>query len=123
MAKTSFTTPADYLASLDADDRALVEAVMGAIRAAVPEAEETISYQLPAFRDHGWVLYVSVAKKHVALSCPPPFTVFDEFASELAAYGRTKSAIQLPKSEPLPLDLIGAMAAFRAKENRTRASA
>ena len=120
MAKTDFKTPADYLATLGDDDRALVTDLMDAIRAGVPGAEEVISYQIPAFKHHGFVFYVMAAKQHVSISCPPPFTVFDEFASELAPYKKSKSAIRFPKSQPLPLGLITRMAAFRAAENQSR---
>lgn len=122
MAKTDFTTPDDYLATLGDADRALVTAVMDAIRAGVPGAEEVISYQIPAFKHHGFVFYVMAATKHVSISCPPPFTVFDEFAAELAPYKRSGSAIQFPKRAPLPLDLITRMAAFRSAENESRAT-
>jgi uncharacterized protein YdhG (YjbR/CyaY superfamily) len=122
LAKTDFKTPDDYLATLGDDDRALVTDVMDAIRAGVPGAEEVISYQIPAFKHHGFVFYVSAAKHHVSISCPPPFTVFDEFAAELVPYKKSKSAIQFPKNQPLPLQLITRMAASRAAENEARAT-
>lgn len=117
MAKTDFKTVDDYLASLSADDRKAVHAVCDAIQNAVPDAEGTISYQIPAYRYHGWIFYVSAASKHYAISCPPPFTVYEVFKAELASYKSSKTTIQFPKSAPLPLKLIGDMSAYRAKEN------
>jgi uncharacterized protein YdhG (YjbR/CyaY superfamily) len=66
------------------------------------------------------VAYVAVAKSHVSLSCPPPQAMFERFAAELAPYRRTKSAVQFPKSEPLPLDLIARMVRFQADHNATK---
>jgi uncharacterized protein YdhG (YjbR/CyaY superfamily) len=86
----------------------------------VPEAEEVISYSIPAFKYHGWIFYVSAYTKHFSLSCPPPFTFFDVFKDELARYKKSKSTIQFPLDEPAPLELIQKMAQFRAKENLER---
>ena len=122
MAKTDFRPANEYIASVPEADRAGLEAIRGAIRDAVPEAEETISYQIPAFRTgDGWIFYYSVYANHFSLACPPPWTEREAFKAELAPYKTSKSAIQLPKSAPLPLKLIGEMAAFRAREAAGRA--
>jgi uncharacterized protein YdhG (YjbR/CyaY superfamily) len=83
----------------------------------VPAAESVISYQIPAFRHYGWIFYVSAHKEHYTLSCPPPIPAFDKFKKELARYGKTKSSVKIPKKEPLPLALIGKMAAWHASVN------
>lgn len=122
MAKTDFKTAEAYIASAPDADRAGLEAIRKAIRDAVPEAEETISYQIPAFRTgDGWIFYYSVYVNHFSIACPPPWTEREAFKAELAPYKMSKSAIQFPKSEPLPLELIGEMAAFRAREAANRA--
>jgi uncharacterized protein YdhG (YjbR/CyaY superfamily) len=120
MAKTDFKTVEDYLATLSADDRTAVRAICDTIQKAVPDAEETISYQLPAYKYHGWIFYVSTATKHYAISCPPPFTVYEAFKAQLAPYQASKTTIQFPKSAPVPLKLIGDMSAYRAEENLKR---
>lgn len=120
MAKTDFKTPDEYLASLSPEARTVLETVRSTIRQAVPEAEEVISYQIPAFKHHGFVWYYSAYKNHFSLSCPPPFTVFEVFKDELSRYKMSKSTIQFPFSEPVPVDLIGKMAAFRAAQNAER---
>lgn len=117
MAKTDFKTVADYLATLGLEEQIAVRAICDVIQQAVPEAEGTISYQLPAYKYHGWIFYVSAATKHYAISCPPPWNVFEAFKAELAPYNISKSTIQFPKSEPLPLDLIAAMSKYRGDEN------
>ncbi len=122
MAKTDFKTPGEYISTFPQDVQAILESVRQAIQSAVPEAEEVISYQIPAFKYHGWVLYYSAYKSHYSLSCPPPFTVFDRFQEELSPYEISKSAIKFPLDKPVPVQLISDMAAYRAKENLERAS-
>lgn len=124
MAKTDFKTADEYIASAPDADQAGLQAIRKAIRDAVPEAEEAISYQIPAFRTaHGWILYYSVYSNHFSLSAPPPGTEREAFKAELAPYKTSKAAIQFPKSAPLPLKLIGDLAAFRARELAERAKA
>lgn len=118
MAKTDFQSFDEYAATFSEDVRAVLQQVRTAILAGVPgEAEEVISYQIPAVKFHGFVLYYSAYAKHYALSCPPPFAPFTEFADELARYKRSKSAVQLPYDEPVPVDLITRMARFQADRN------
>ncbi len=117
MAKTDFRTIDQYIATFDGENAAGLQALRETIMAAVPEAEERISYQIPAFFYHGWIFYISAYAKHFNLSCPPPSAAFETFKDELAGYKMTKSAVQLPKSKPLPLDLIGRMAKVQARAN------
>lgn len=123
MAKTDFKTAEDYIATFPAADQEALQAIRAAIRAGAPDAEEVISYQIPAFKLDGFVLYYSAFAHHFNLSAPPPTAVYEAFKDQLAAYETTKSAIRLPKSRPLPLALITDLAAFRAQENRARAAA
>ena len=121
MAKTDFRTVEDYLQTLTAQQRSALEEVRAAILAGVPdEAEEVISYQLPAVKHHGFVFYYSAHAKHFSLSCPPPFAAFSAFADELARYKRSKSAVQFPYAEPVPADLITRMSRFQAEQNQAR---
>jgi len=123
MAKTDFRTVEDYLDSLPADQRAVLEEVRAAILAGVPEdAEEVISYQIPAVKHHGFVFYYSAYAKHFSLSCPPPFAAFTAFADELAGHKRSKSAVQFPYSEPVPVDLVTRMSRYQVEQNRARIS-
>lgn len=117
MAGPKFETVDAYIASRPADERADLEAIRAAIRAGAPEAEEVISYNIPAFRLNGWIYYFSAYTKHYTLSSPPPNTVWDAFGDRIKSYKRSLSALQIPKSEPLPLALITEMSAAKAREN------
>ena len=118
-----FETVDDYRASLGDEDRAGVDLIRAAIRAGAPDAEEVISYGIPAFKFQGWLYYVSAHTAHFTLSAPPPNGVWDAFQAELKDFKRSKSALQLPKSRPLPLDLVTRMTAAKAAENAAIAAA
>jgi uncharacterized protein YdhG (YjbR/CyaY superfamily) len=117
MAKTDYKNADEYLATFEPGVRKILETVRKTIRAAVPAAEEVISYQIPAFRLNGtWIFYYSGYKAHFALSCPPPFAAFKAFAKELAPYKKSVSAVQFPYDQPVPTTLITKMAKHQADQ-------
>ena len=116
MAKTGFKSVDDYIASQPEAVRGILERVRRAIRKAVPEAGEVISYQIPAYKLAGGpVLYFAGWKQHYSLY-PATKRVLAAFKDELAPYEVIKSTIRFPLSEPVPVALIGRIARFRAKE-------
>jgi uncharacterized protein YdhG (YjbR/CyaY superfamily) len=120
--KARFGTVEEYLQSLPESTRAVLEEVRRVIRSAAPEAEEVISYQIPAFRFHGMLIYYSAYTQHVSLSFPA-FKVFEAFKEEFAPYEVSKSTIRFKLDEPLPLDLIRRIVAFRIRENLEKENA
>ena len=115
MAKTDFKSADEYIKTFPADKQVILKQVRETIRKAVPDAEEVISYQIPAFRvAGGWVFYYSMYTGHFSLACPPPFAPFREFAKELSGYKQSKSAVNFPLDEPVPVKLIGQMSKFQA---------
>ena len=124
MAKTDFKNADEYIKTFPADKQAILKQVREAIRKAVPDAEEVISYQIPAFRvADGWVFYYSMYTSHFSLACPPPFAPFQEFAKELSGYKQSKSAVNFPLEEPVPVKLIGRMSKFQAEDIQAKAKA
>lgn len=118
--KTKFETVDQYIGSFPREVQKILREVRKCISKAVPDAEEVISYQMPAFKTDRWIFYYSAFTNHYSLSCPPPFTVFEEFKSELKSYEVSKSAIKFPLDEPVPVDLIVAMAKYRAQEMQSK---
>ena len=113
-AKKKFENAEDYITSFPTDVQKVLRQVQKAIQKAVPDAEEMISYQMPAFKYKGvWIFYYSAYAKHYSLSCPPPFTVFEKYKGELSAFEVSKSAIKFPYEKPVPVKLIAEMAKFR----------
>ena len=116
MAKTDFKSVDEYIASQPDAVRSVLDRVRSTIRKAVPEAEETISYQIPAYKLHSLpVLYFAGWKKHYSLY-PAGDRLIAAFHDELAPYEISKRTIRLPLSEPVPVELIGRIAKFREKE-------
>lgn len=117
MANPKFETVDAYVAAFPAEVQKKLGQVRAAILKAVPNAEEVISYNVPAIKFHGWIFYYSAYTAHYSLSCPPPFAAFKKFKKELARYEQSKSAVRFPLDEPVPTKLITEMAKIQAKEN------
>ena len=115
--RTKFETPDEYIKSFPKDVQTVLKTVRSTIQKAVPGAEEVISYNIPVFKFHGWLLYYSAYTSHFSLSCPPPFAAFEKFKKELSRYEVSKSAVRFPLDEPVPVKLIAAMAKFNAELN------
>ena len=88
MAKTNVRSVDDYIASQPEDVRPILERVRGAIRKAIPKAEEVISYQIPTYNLHGdAVIYFAGWKQHYSL-----YPVSARMVTELrASWHRTRS--------------------------------
>jgi uncharacterized protein YdhG (YjbR/CyaY superfamily) len=112
-----FTTVDDYIAASLHDVEPRLLEMRRILRAALPEAEETISYNIPAYRQHGVVVIQFAGYTgHTSLNFFPTAGAFERFAEELSGYRTTKSAVRFPLDEPLPEDLIDAIARFRLDE-------
>lgn len=123
MAKTNFKTVDEYLATLPETTQAVLGRVRAAIRKAIPEAEEGISYQIPAYRLDGKAeLYFAGWKEHFSLY-PASGPLVEAFADELAPYEISKGTIRFPLAKPVPVKLIERLAKFRAREAAARAQA
>ena len=95
--------------------RKLLDEMRAAIRSAVPSAVETISYNMPAFRQRTNLVYYAAFKNHISLF--PSSSPFKEFEEELAKYKTSKGTIQFPLDKPLPKTLIRKIVKFRAMED------
>jgi uncharacterized protein YdhG (YjbR/CyaY superfamily) len=114
MAKTDFKTVDEYIATFPEETQKVLKEMRAVIRAAVPEAEEVISYQIPAYKAHGgFVIYFSGYTKHCAVAFPPPFTVYEQLAKELAPYKVSKSSVAFPFDMGVPIKLVGKIATMR----------
>jgi uncharacterized protein YdhG (YjbR/CyaY superfamily) len=123
MATTHFKSVDEYIAAHTDDVQAILSRVRSTIRNAVPGAEETISYQVPAYKlQGGAVLYFAGWKRHYSLY-PAGERLIRAFRSELAPYKISKGTIRFPLSEAVPVKLIADIAKFRAKEGADRAKA
>jgi uncharacterized protein YdhG (YjbR/CyaY superfamily) len=95
-----------YLAGLDGARRSTLEALRRSILAVVPEAEEGISYAMPAFRVDGKVVAGFAAFKNHLAYLPHSGEVLPVLDERLKGYERTKSSLHFPVDSPLPDDLV-----------------
>ncbi len=124
MDKTRPGTPKnidDYIARYPKEIQQILKKMRQTIRAAAPQAAETISYQMPAFTLHGNLVYFAAFKDHVSFF--PTSSGVAKFKKELAGYKGSKGTIQFPPDKPIPYGLIGRIVKFRVKENIARAEA
>jgi uncharacterized protein YdhG (YjbR/CyaY superfamily) len=121
MAKASFQTIDEYIASQPEATQAVLQSVRSAIRKALSAAEETISYSIPAFKLNGGpILWFAGWKRHYSLY-PAGDRLLSAFRDELAPYEVNKGTIRFPLSRPVPIELIGKIATFRAQEAAEKA--
>jgi uncharacterized protein YdhG (YjbR/CyaY superfamily) len=106
----------EYLATLPDDRRAALEELRRTIRAAAPEATETIAYQMPAFRAHGQFLVSYAAFKAHDSLFPASDAVVTALGEELAPYLAGKGTIRFPAGTPIPTDLVTRIVTVRLQE-------
>lgn len=113
--KKVFKNIDEYIATQTPEVKILLEQMRQTIKEAAPEAEEVISYNMPAFKYHGMLVYFAAYKNHIGFYATP--TGHSEFKEELSVYKQGKGSVQFPLTQTLPLDLISRMVQFRVKEN------
>jgi uncharacterized protein YdhG (YjbR/CyaY superfamily) len=111
----------EYIAGFPQEVQALLQQIRTTIREAAPDAEETISYQIPTFRLKGNLVHFGAFKKHIGFY--PTSSGITRFEKELAGYQRSTGAVQFPLDQPIPFDLIREIVEFRVRENLERAEA
>ena len=105
-----------YLASLDEPKRSTLEALRRTILDIVPDAEQCLSYGVPAFRLEGKVIAGFAAFKSHLSYLPHSGSVFPELREELAAYQTSTGALQFPIDKPLPKALVRKLIAIRRRQ-------
>jgi len=110
----------EYLETLDAEQRAVLEKLRRTISAAAPRAEECISYQLPAFRLDGRMLVGFGATANHCAFYPMSSSTVAAHAKLLAGYDTSKGTIRFQADRPLPATLVRTLVNARIAENRER---
>lgn len=94
----------DYIRQQPEESKPYLHEIHAALRTALPDAQEKISWSMPTFWKKRNLIHFAAAKKHVGLY-PGPEAV-EAFADRLQGYKTSKGAIQFPYSKPLPIELI-----------------
>jgi uncharacterized protein YdhG (YjbR/CyaY superfamily) len=109
----------EYIAQQPAELRERLERLREIIRKAAPKAQEVISYQMPAFKQNGVLVYFALFKNHIGFF--PTGSGVAAFQKELKDYKTSKGTIQFPLDQPLPASLVTKIVKYRAKEDAEKA--
>jgi uncharacterized protein YdhG (YjbR/CyaY superfamily) len=111
----------EYIQAFSPEVQSILAKIRSTIRKAVPDAEEKISYRMPAFTLRGSnLIYFAAFKRHIGLY--PPVKGDETLSKEISAYEGEKGNLRFPLDEPIPYDLISRIVKFRVKEHLERAS-
>ncbi|MDZ4720196.1 MAG: DUF1801 domain-containing protein [Roseiflexaceae bacterium] len=111
-----------YIAGFPQDIQGILQQIRATIREAAPDAEEAISYNMPTFKQHGYVIFFAAFKKHIGMYGNTTAAI-ETFRDELAAYTGPKGSLAFPYNKPIPFDLIGRIVQLRVQENIEHAAA
>ncbi|MFD2601112.1 iron chaperone [Flavobacterium suzhouense] len=105
----------EYIAGFTPEVQKLLEQVRQTVQKTAPDAEESISYGMPAFKLNGNLVYFAAFTNHIGFYALPSGN--EAFQKEISNYKTGKGSIQFPFDKPLPLDLIAKIVKFRVEEN------
>lgn len=118
--KTVVNNVDEYISQFPSDIQEKLQALRKVIREAAPEAEEKISYQMPALFQKGVLVYFAAFKKHIGFF--PTANGIAAFKDELSEYKCSKGTIQFPLDKPIPYKLVSRIVKYRIEENLKSAS-
>ncbi len=116
-----FANVEEYLVAQPEPQRRTLEHLRQTIKNAAPEAQEVISYSMPAYKYFGMVAYFAAAKNHCGFYIRP--SVMQVFKERLGAYKLSKATIQFPWKTPLPVELITEIIRYTTQHNREEKAA
>jgi uncharacterized protein YdhG (YjbR/CyaY superfamily) len=119
--KSQFKTIDEYIAEFPKNVRDVLEEFRRVIKEAAPNAEETISYGMYAFRLNGNLVYFAAWKNHIGFY-PGGSSAIEAFKKELIPYKQGKGTVQFPLDKPIPFDLVKKIVKFRVKQNESKKS-
>jgi uncharacterized protein YdhG (YjbR/CyaY superfamily) len=114
--KKEFTSIDEYIAGFPEETQRALKEIRATIKAMFPEAEERISYKMPAFKLNGeYFIHFSAWKNHIGMYPIPDGNA--AFQKEVEPYRSAKSSLNFPLDKPMPLKLISKVVKFRIAEN------
>ncbi|MGE5575071.1 MAG: iron chaperone [Ignavibacteria bacterium] len=114
--KKGFKTTDEYISSFPQNVQAVLQQVRQAIKEAAPQAQEVISYNMPAFKQKGILVWFAAFKNHIGFF--PKVSAMDAFKEQLAGYQTSKGTLRFPLDKPMPIGLIEEIVKFRVKEDQ-----
>ena len=111
----------EYIAAFSPEVQTILERIRQTIHQAAPEADETISYMMPAFTQSGILVYFAAFKNHIGLF--PPVSGDAAIEKAIAPYAGEKGNLRFPLDQPVPYELIARIAKLRLKQNLAKTEA
>jgi uncharacterized protein YdhG (YjbR/CyaY superfamily) len=111
---TTVASVRDYLAQAPPAARAILQKIRAIVRDVAPDAEERISYQMPAFFRDGVIIYYAAFQRHIGIF--PPVTGDASLEKALRPYRGPKGNLKFPLDKPIPFPLIRRIVRARLKE-------
>ena len=111
----------EYILQFSPEVQVILQQIRNIISTAAPEAEEIISYRMPAFRFHGILVYFAAFKQHIGLY--PPVSGDHSIEQDILPYAGEKGNLRFPLDRPIPFNLIRRIVKLRLKQNQAKAAA
>jgi len=112
--KKEFKTIEDYIATFPPNVQIILQRIKQAIHEAAPQAQEVISYSMPAFKQKRILVWFAAFKNHIGFF--PKVSAVETFKDRLTDYKTSKGTIQFPLDKPIPIALIKEIVKFRLEE-------
>ena len=109
-----------YIAAFSPEVQAILQRIRLTIRTSAPDAQETISYRIPAFTLDGVLVYFAAFKSHVGFY--PPVSGDARLEKAVSPYAGEKGNLRFPLDRPIPYDLIERIVKLRVKQNLAKAA-
>ncbi len=109
----------EYIEGFSPEVQAILQKIRQTVRAAAPQAQEVISYKIPALKQNGILVYFAAFKNHISLY--PPVTGDIPIQKAIAPYTGEKGNLRFPFDKPIPYDLITRITAMRVKQDAAKA--
>ena len=113
----------EYIGGFPDDVQVILDKVRATISKAAPDAKEVISYQMPAFKQHGILVYFAAWKQHIGLYPPISGDKVKVIEKAVARYAGPKGNLQFPLDQPMPYALIERIVKLRVKQDAAKAAA
>jgi uncharacterized protein YdhG (YjbR/CyaY superfamily) len=116
--KKQFPSINEYISTFPQNVQDILHNLVQTISKSAPNAEETISYQMPTFKQKGNLVHFAAYKSHIGFYPTP--SAIEAFKKELSSYETSKGAIKFPMNKPIPFDLVRKIVEFRVRENLSK---
>ncbi len=110
-----YKTIGEYITTFPENVQSILQELRQTIKDAAPQAEEVISYQMPAYKLNGILVYFAAFKNHISFF--PTASAIEAFKEELSDYETSKGTLRFQLDKPIPLNLVRKIVCYRVSEN------